>query len=240
MVFTKEQFAGINPQPDLTDETGNTLPELHAGNVTISVWDEDEEHSILNILNNKTELAMAMKKVPDNLKDMDTFELRETCNPSPLVNQLRLSFWREYDRSMGTGTSIRIENMLATICSKRVFRRVLTKSPNVAWILTPPQNYADGVRDVIETCLHKMRMALTQLDISDTKDLSAVLKIYEAFDKRVHGDYVQKHEHKHKSTKPVGTYRKTKILELGDKNVRTVGNELGDSPRLEGCISKDK
>ena len=50
------------------------------------------------------------------------------------------------------------------------------------------------MQEITETCLFKLRQGLEKVKIESVKDLAAVLKVYETFDKRLHGDYVQKKE----------------------------------------------
>ena len=86
---------------------------------------------------------------------------------------------------------MRINNIVAGSCSRMVFHRYIKEPEKLAWILTPVQSYQMGVQDLMETCLYKMRQALERLNMDSAKDLSAVMRIYEAFDKRVNGDYKQ-------------------------------------------------
>jgi len=64
----------------------------------------------------------------------------------------------------------------------------------LAWILTPVQSYDTAMDDLMETCLYKMRQAIDKLHMTESKDIQAIMKVYEAFDKRKHGEYTQRIE----------------------------------------------
>lgn len=162
----------------------------------ISVYDEDIEYSVINLIpKNASFLKERMTEVPEEYREMDHYELRKELKPSPTLNQLRLNFWAEYDRCVDLGKKKRymlIPNIIAGVCSMRVFREYMRDIQKLSWILTPVQSYNMGVQDILETCLYKMREGLEKIDMSSVKDMNTVMKIYEAFDKRVHGEYEQK------------------------------------------------
>jgi hypothetical protein len=74
------------------------------------------------------------------------------------------------------------------------FKKIISDPVNMAWILTPVQSYKTGVQDIMETCLYKMREAIKKMPVTEAKDVAALMRVYEAFDKRAHGDYTQKIE----------------------------------------------
>ena len=84
--------------------------------------------------------------------------------------------------------------VISGVCSLNLMKTMLSDVNNLAWVLTPIQSYDTQVQEITETCLFKLRQGLEKVKIESVKDLAAVLKVYETFDKRLHGDYVQKKE----------------------------------------------
>lgn len=200
----------------------------------ISVYEHDVEFSVYNLLpSNATFLKERMNEVPQNYREADHYELRKELKPTPTLNQLRLNFWAEYDRCVELSQVKRkmlMPNVIAGVCSMRVFKTYLNDIEKVAWILTPVQSYNMGVQDILETCLYKMREGLEKIDMSSVKDMNTVMKIYEAFDKRVHGEYEQKITKEVKYTGTGGVLSndqvKDKMAELGiNNNTVVVYNE---------------
>ena len=102
--------------------------------------------------------------------------MRKKINPSPTLNQLRLNFWAEYDRCVGQkGRKFYLPNIVAGVCSLRLFKAYLGDVEKLAWVLTPVQSYTMGVQDVLETCLYKMRQALDNVSIYNSQGLNAQL-----------------------------------------------------------------
>lgn len=161
----------------------------------IDVYSEDNPFSVRNCIPKTFKTIIeSMDRVPENMKDRDPFELRDELKPNMTLNQLRINFWTEYDQSLGNGTKMKMNKIIAGVCTMRTFTFICKKPENIAWILTPVSNYQTGVQDILETCLFKMRQGLEKLDMTDVKHINAVSKIYESFDKRVHGDYVKREE----------------------------------------------
>lgn len=205
----------------------------------ISVYEHDVEFSVYNLLpSNATYLKERMNQVPDEYREADHYELRKKLKPTPTLNQLRLNFWAEYDRCVeltNVKRKMLLPNIIAGVCSMTVFKTYLNDIEKVAWILTPVQSYNMGVQDILETCLYKMREGLESIDMSSVKDMNTVMKIYEAFDKRVHGDYEQKITKEVKYTGTSGILEKgdvdNKMKELGINNNTVV---VYDEEKKEG------
>lgn len=217
----------------IIDERDVTVVNQQGFDRQISVYEHDIEFSVYNLLpSNATFLKERMDQMPDDYREADHYELRKILKPTPTLNQLRLNFWAEYDRCVELGNVTRkilLPNVIAGVCSMRVFKTYLNDIEKVAWILTPVQSYNMGVQDILETCLYKMREGLEKIDMSSVKDMNTVMKIYEAFDKRVHGEYEQKITKKVEYTGTGGVLSndqvKTKMAELGIVNTNVVSYE---------------
>jgi len=181
----------------LRDENG-IIPESNNGIIgaSIDVWSISNPQSVVNLLPPSSSLKEYVKTIPDEYKNLSSEDMRELAEPSATLNQLRLSFWGEYDRILGTGNRMALNNILNGICTINASKKLLSDPVNMAWLMTPIQVYDMQVQEITETLLYKMRTAVGKLKIENTKDLNTLMKMYEMFDKRVHGDYVQKIESK--------------------------------------------
>ena len=159
------------------------------------IYDIENPYSVINTVPNV--LKNNVVGIPQELRSMTVEELRDLVEPNKTLNQLRLKFWKEYDSVIGRGGNTKkmsIPKIVAGICSVPVFRTIMSNREKAAWILSPVSAYAIGVEELMETTLSKLRKKLDTVDINDTKDLAILLKIFETFDKRVHGDYKQTKE----------------------------------------------
>jgi hypothetical protein len=182
---------GIAPERKSNNKT-YSLVNQHGFDKEINVYDEESPFSVYNLIpDNAFFLKEIMKDVPEHFRVMAHYELRKKVKPSPTLNQLRLNFWAEYDRCLDGKSKIRTNNIIAGVCSRMVFRDYMKDPNKAAWLFTPVQSYTMGVQDVMETCLYKMRQGIENLPMDSVKDVNTILKIYEAFDKRVHGEYTQ-------------------------------------------------
>lgn len=162
---------------------------------TIDIFDESNEFSVISLLpSNSTFLREKIRNLDADLRDQDQFTIRKLVKPTPTLNQLRLNFWTEYDRTLGasaTGKYLKINtaNIVRGVCSISLFKEFCKDELNLAWILTPVQSYQSQAQDVMETALYKMREGIEKMDMTDVKHLNTVIKIFEGFDKRLNGEY---------------------------------------------------
>ena len=176
----------------IRDEEGLTLAKQEGNEIEISidVFTKTNPDSVYSLLGGKNLFIKdKMDRLPDEFKERDPYEFRKEVSPSPTLNKLRIAFWTEYDNCFYSGTKMQMFRVVKGICSLNTLKTLVSDPINLGWILTPVQSYHTGVQDVLETCLYKMREGLENMSVSSAKELTSIMKIYEAFDKRVHGDY---------------------------------------------------
>ena len=190
----------------------------------IDVYSIENSYSVYNLIpTNHTLLRDNIQKVPEEYREMNHYDLRKLLKPGPTLNQLRMNFWTEYDACIGEDRKMLMNNIVAGVCSRNTFRAYTRDPEKLAWILTPIQSYQMGVQDILETCLFKMREGLDNLDIEKAKDVALIMKIYEAFDKRLHGDYAQNIKKTVEYKGPVDSGKVAeKMKELGINNNKVV------------------
>ena len=176
----------------IIDEKGNKIQELEQTEFNLDVYSPDNMYSVFNMVPEL--MKNNMKLIPEELKDMEYEEIRKIVKPSATLNQLRIRFWYAYDEALYSGRKIGIASIAKGVCNDQQFKRIIKDPEKLSYILTPVTNYAIAVQDLMETSIYKMREALEKIDIQESKDLNAILKIYEVFDKRTFGDYKKKVE----------------------------------------------
>jgi len=172
----------------------NTIVEIDEDQDIAGVFDIYSNENPFSVLNTvPSVLKDNINNIPQELREMTVEDMRDLVEPNKTLNQLRLKFWKEYDTVIGQGgrKKMSIPRIIAGICSVPVFRSIMANREKAAWILTPVSAYSIGVEELMETTLSKLRKKIDQVDISSPKDLAILLKIFETFDKRVHGDYKQ-------------------------------------------------
>jgi len=206
----------------IEDEEGLTPVKIKAEKsfqAEISIYDESNPDSVMGLLGKKNEfIRREAKNLPEELRHRDPFEFRKEVDPSPTINKIRIAFWTEYDRTLHSKKKMQLYPILKGICSVTTFKKIISDPVSLAWILTPVQSYDTAMDDLMETCLYKMRQAIDKLHMTESKDIQAIMKVYEAFDKRKHGEYTQRIEKKEHIVKE--SYDASKVLE--DANIGVI------------------
>lgn len=156
----------------------------------IDVYNTENAHSVINML--PPRIKETAKQIDSELKDMNNAELRKLIKPDAMLNQLRLRFWYCFDEAVISGKKLSVNSICKGICQAQVFSKIVRDPEKLAYILNPVAGYEIQIEEFLETSLYKMRQGLENIEIKDAKDLNAVLKLYEVFDKRINGDYTKK------------------------------------------------
>ena len=177
----------------IVDEKNNII-EINQDEDIVGVFDiysHENPYSVINSV--PSGLKNNINNIPQELRELTVDELRDLVEPTKTLNQLRLKFWKEYDTVIGLGgkRKMSVTRIIAGVCSIPVFRSIMANREKAAWILAPVSAYSIGVEELMETTLSKLRKKIDSVDINSSKDLAVLLKIFETFDKRVHGDYKQ-------------------------------------------------
>lgn len=127
---------------------------------------------------------------------------KEGKTPSPTDNRLRLGFWLEYERAIGAGRNMVMQNVFAGVCTVAYFYREYLASPTrVAWILCPPVEYEVKIKEALD---HGIGLLRSYLDIdaapeggpTNIKLMELQAKIVSMMDQRLKGGYTQRAENK--------------------------------------------
>lgn len=174
----------------IQDEEGQRLQK--SSDVKIDVYSPENPKSVINLCNQKIKKLAA--EIPKELTEMSVEDLRKLVKPCAQLNQIRLSFWTEYDSTLTHDhRTILTSRLIRGICSESTFLRYIRDPFSLAWILTPITSYEKQMQETLETCMYKLRtvldVELVRDGVLDTKAANLVMKVYEMFDKRINGDY---------------------------------------------------
>lgn len=137
-----------------------------------SIYDEQEQFSLVSALNGK--LKAAVLKVPAQVRLMDEAQLKKhfgkRFDPTRCDYALRTSFWCEYGRAMANGLPhMTTASIYAGVCSETHFYgSFLEDEARVAWLVLPQQTY----KKEMEAILHRVTERLweiVEMDIRDPK-----------------------------------------------------------------------
>ncbi len=183
----------------MSDEDGLFAMAAPEDAPQLVIFDEEHPGAVLHLLDYR--LKGKVVEIPEELRNVATEALRASVNPSPTINRLRLNFWYLYDKTVCANEKnkkIRTPDIYKGICQQGYWEEVVDDPNLLAWIMTPVQSYQRAVEDIMETSLSKLSEVVTKGRLVlpdgsiDMKLATILIKIYEIFDKRVHGDYTKK------------------------------------------------
>lgn len=183
----------------LMDEDGLLAMSVPEAPPTIVVYDIMNENSVYNMLH--FQLRSYVMNVPEEYRMLSPEALRAKVEPGPTLNRLRLNLWMQVDKVICSDEKMKkisTPQIIDGVCQPAYWNEVLKDPLLLAWVLTPVQSYQRQIEDVMETSLSKLREVLTHgsvLKANGKIDVGAAqlyVKIFEMFDKRVHGNYTQK------------------------------------------------
>ncbi len=140
-----------------------------------------------------------MEKIPDHYRRLSEREARNKFRPSPVMNQLRASFWVEYNVAQSTHQrKMKMERVAAGICTHQYWENVVCYNKEmVAYMLIPPQTYQAVLNESWHASMDRMREIL-DLPLYDKKGKLSVatanllVRVWTLLDQRKHGAVVQR------------------------------------------------
>lgn len=214
----------------------------------VAVKDEDNPRSIVNIVSDR--LKASILRVPDEYLNQDPDDLlrmlkKSGYRPSATDNRLRLSFWREYERAQDLQAQIVISNVHGNFISRQYFYFGFATNPKrLAWMLTPPLDYALSMEEALLHGVDRIREILdmplyNKAGAPDPKVAGVIIEAVKVLDTRVKGAVIQKiaqtnlHVNVDKST------RGARFNEAPE-DMETLNKRLGELEReARGVIQQD-
>lgn len=176
------------------------------GTDDVSVIDESDPRSLINMVSPRFKEAIRdlYKNHPD-LTEQSEKDLYRIVQPSFQLDELRLSFWVEFNRAMDTGSTMMMKNAYSCVMTGDLFHKMIRRPEVVAWIITVPRqhkisceaklNYlSNEIEEMVKTPWYKLDKKGNKL--IDPKTANVFLKIYQLMENRVHGGAVQRLEQK--------------------------------------------
>jgi hypothetical protein len=165
----------------------------------LSIFDETEPRSMINIVPDLVSAAMKrLNATKRHLFIIDERALKKRLKPDAITSRLRLSFWDEYTRAQDMQKTMLVSNIVKGACSLDYFyKRILTDDRRLAWIVSPPKDYALAMRELLDLGIDEWRdiLAMPNQDRKGRVDhrlIAQKIKIVQMLDLRVKGAIVQK------------------------------------------------
>lgn len=162
--------------------------------------DKSEPRSIVNIT--PSTVSEAIERIPDDLFEMTEKRLRKEADVGEIEEKLRISFWREYDQAQTAKRNIHVTNVHKGVCTQMHFyKKIITNPLKLTYILTPPQEYALELEEMIAVGFRHLREIMdlplyTPKGFVDARVAEVKLKIFESVMNRAKGALVYKTESK--------------------------------------------
>lgn len=223
-------------------------------------WVDESSSALSSKLIGIPSLAEALKSIP-----YETIRLGEAALEKQIraerddgafdrtLGMLKISFWKEYDRSVEMKDLMVMDNIVHGICHREFLRKTIANKAKCAWLMTPPIHESILQQEIITLGLKKLREVfdhtLIEVEWKNVKNKKgetllkktrtvnvALLKemhsIVKTFQDRVHGSVVHRQQI---ATHSVKEHRGTKgdnIIDLDDPTL-----SLADLNRYEEKLS---
>lgn len=138
-------------------------------------------------------VAVERAKVVSLITHTTEEDLRIKVKPDYLLNKIRLSFWKEWDRVANTVHNVNLKRTLSGLCSRYELEIILANDLKAAWILKSPTSYTSTLEEGLYRGLTRLREVL-ELPLTDgegkidLKVVNTILKVTQMFDVRVNGN----------------------------------------------------
>lgn len=163
------------------------------------IMEEENPRSLINIA--PKGLPDLIESLPQGYLERSERELRKVVPEDPVLNQLRIAFWKEYDAAQG-----QMRNMLWTNIAQMMQRpsamiAVYFHNPQtLSYILCPPTNYNVFLEEAHAFSLDKIRRILDLPLVDEDGKVNVKLgelqlKAAAFIDLRVQGGFLQKSVH---------------------------------------------
>lgn len=170
----------------------------------VTVFVEEDPYSVIRMVSPRFQAAILA--LPEEYKGQEEGTLRRMCKPYPTINQLRMSFWLEYERARAVlAPRMTMTNIYTAIMDECTFYKMCETEPRkLAWILCPPISYTTKLEEMLHRGYERVSEILDadiitsggKLDVAAAK---LVMQATMMIDMRLKGGIVQKMEHTNKS-----------------------------------------
>lgn len=210
------------------------------------VWDKDDSRSVLRLA--PEVIQRRMLEIPEDVRYLDEPQLRKQIRPTATDNQLRISFWLEYDRCQREmDKQMQMTAIIRGIISEDYFYNVYIKNlTRLAWILIPPKSYTVKLSEMLELGLDQLRETLELPHIEsngkvNTKLLELKLKITAMMDMRMNGAIAQKVQIEQKNMN-MNLHLRNSADEISglieSKNMEELDRKLADLRKKEAMLTQ--
>lgn len=182
-----------------------------------------------------------MLQLPVELREVEEGYIRKKVRPNVTDNQLRTSFWLEYNNVQHNFLPrMIIGNILRGICSDTFFyNQYISNQERLAFLVTPPVFYMARLEHLMKLATERMEEILEASPMDkegkiDTKVSNLQMKIYMMLDMRARGSYTQRLEVNGRSVNLDVKASTKEIVQLTENmNMEEIEKRLEKLKRLE-------
>ena len=214
----------------------------------------NQKSSVIEVLSDDMELrpiedcvTPKMKELLEQMssetRNLALSELESRLTITPVLGQLKMNFWKEYDRTLALDKkAMELYLVYSGVCTKQYFfSYVMHREEMLAWLFHPPTNYETATEEALTYGLPKIRKILDAPIFKVKEDgtegefinanAASVLSAMKFLDSRVKGSPLQRIEqkslHVHRNADgPKGVSREEMQQELEALNQRLGGGTL--------------
>lgn len=112
--------------------------------------------------------------IPEAMFKTDLLALERLAKPTVLEEQLRSSFWVEYQRCVESGEAkMNLANVYGGYCDVKYFKKLIAKTSKFAYILSPTPPLELQLEDLIQLGTIQMRRILTAIPVDNEGKIDA-------------------------------------------------------------------
>lgn len=160
-------------------------------------FDRSNPRSLINIAPREI-VDILLEKVPLDLLYMSETELEDKLRPGPVIQRIRIAFWKEYEKAQSEIRKMQFSKIALELGQPSLFLLRTLKDPEkLAVVLCPVTSYDNFLEESLMAGLKRLR-SIVEMPLfdhngrPDHKTMDIVLKTVAFLDMRKNGGIVQR------------------------------------------------
>lgn len=159
-----------------------------------------DEHHFINLIPDS--FREAVLKIPPYFLELSEKDLIKEVygdTPNEIDTLIKMEFWDLYEANFEKKIPITISKLIKGTCDQMTFRKLLTESGRVAYIIRQPTKLQNRIKYAHSFAVNEMIKLLTEPEpinvrtgVPDAKLKQLKFQIYQYLDQRLHGSLIQR------------------------------------------------
>lgn len=149
-------------------------------------------------------LTTALSQISHDVRSQTLADLEECLSITPLMRQIKISFWEEYRRTIvQSKPTMSVSAVCDQICSREHFyHQLVRREESLAWLFHPPTAFDKIAEEALEFGIERLRKEIltaplySQNGAFNEKNAAVILNAIKFLDARVKGSPLQRIEQK--------------------------------------------